>query len=94
MESSSLSSTLTDTEQEFTVFAPSNDALVGATISDSSLRTHVLNEIVRGSGLRSGAIFFPLKNDTLLHVSEVYNLRSAEGYGEVRITSTYCNTII
>lgn len=81
IEAAGLSSTLADMNEEFTVFAPSNAALAGTTLDLPSLRAHVLDETVRNSALRSGSVFTPLREDTLLHVTDVHKFhwwRSSE----------------
>lgn len=80
-EAAGLSSTLADMNAELTVFAPSNAALAGSILDLPSLRAHVLDETVRNSALRSGSVFTPLREDTLLHVTDVHKFhwwRSSE----------------
>lgn len=92
IEGTSLSAELHDMDGEFTVFAPNNAALTGATVDLPTLRAHVLDEIVRNSALRSGSVFTPLREDTLLHVTEVHKYywwRSSEVRPTLRIN--LCN---
>ena len=63
---------LASAEEEFTVFAPTNDAISGQSLSESSLMTHVLDEVVKNSDLRSFAVLRPLNTATLLHVTDVH----------------------
>lgn len=81
-----LSSRLASEDEEFTVFAPTNDALSGQ-LSQSSLMTHVLDEVVKNSDLRSFAVLRPLNTATLLHVTDVHTFTSRWKFSEVRITA-------
>ena len=84
IEGSELSSQLADMDREFTVFAPINDA-IGLFLSQRSLMSHVVDEVVKNSDLRSGVVLRPLNEDTLLHVTDVvsYNHRRRLQYTEV-----------
>lgn len=77
---------LASAEEEFTVFAPTNDAISGQ-LSESSLMTHVLDEVVKNSDLRSFAVLRPLNTATLLHVTDVhiFSSRWFFKFTEVRI---------
>ena len=83
LEGSNLSSWLDDVNEEFTIFAPINDAINGQFLSPVSLRSHILDEIVRNSDLRSNSVLQPLNEDTLLHVTEVHAFTMSLAYTEV-----------
>ena len=78
---------LASAEEEFTVFAPTNDAIGGPLLSESSLMTHVLDDVVKNSDLRSFAVLRPLNTATLLHVTDVhiFSSRWFFKFAEVRI---------
>lgn len=80
---------LASADEEFTVFAPTNDAVSGQLLSESSLMTHVLDEVVKNSDLRSFAVLRPLDKATLLHVTDVhiFSSRWFFKFTEVRITA-------
>ena len=82
-ENIGLSSRLADMEEEFTVFAPTNDAINGQFLGLLTVTSHILNEIVRNSELRSGAVLRPLNEDTLLHVTDVHTYTWELGFNEV-----------
>lgn len=82
IEGSDLSSQMADVDRELTVFAPTNDAF-GLFLSQRSLMTHVVDEVVRNSDLRSGVVLRPLNEDTLLHVTDVFRYRGRLQYTEV-----------
>ena len=58
---------LTDLNEAFTVFAPKNDLFKKPEL----VATHVVNETVRNIDLRSYSVLQPLKENALLHVTEV-----------------------
>lgn len=77
-----LSSRLASNDEEFTVFALTNDNIIGY-LSPSLPLTHILDEVVRNSHLRSFSVFRPLHEGTLLHVTDVHSFTSSFVFTEV-----------
>ena len=71
-------SSLLDSLDEITVFAPTNDAIGGQFLNQSVLSTHVVGEVVRNCDLRDGAVLKPLNEATLLHVTDVHQYNYME----------------
>ena len=85
------SSRLASQDEEFTVFAPLNEAFNGEFLSQMSLQTHILDEMVRNSQLRSWSVFQPLNEDTLLHVTDVHRLNRDWTFSEVSCSNNKCH---
>lgn len=84
LEDTELSAQLATTDEEFTLFAPTNDAIGGQFLSQSSLMAHVLDEVVKNSNLRNFLVLRPLNQNTLLHVTDVFSWRKPSKFTEVR----------
>lgn len=76
-----LEDTLSQTDTSFTIFALTNEAVaeIAATLAGFSeeelvevLSTHIVEDTIPDSKLFHGSTFTPLMNETLLHVTDVY----------------------
>jgi uncharacterized surface protein with fasciclin (FAS1) repeats len=82
LERIGLSSRLAGADEELTVFAPVNEAINGAFLSQRALNAHVIaDDVVRNRDLRNGAVLRPLAESTLLHVTDEH--ARDMGYTEV-----------
>ncbi len=97
----SLMDTLNRTDTSFTFFAPSNEAIEEAEATNpiggdavDVFSTHIVEKIVPESRLRHGVVLTPLMDETLLHVTDVYEY-GGWGYfrwraSEVSLSLPYC----
>jgi uncharacterized surface protein with fasciclin (FAS1) repeats len=82
IEGSDISSQLTSSDADVTVFAPTNSAINGQFLSQANLRAHFLDEVVRNSDLRSYSVLRPITEETLLHVTDVHEYTMDMGFTE------------
>ena len=78
LEGTELNSRLSNPDEELTVFAPTNEAISGRFLSQRTLTAHVVEEVVRNSDLRNGAVLQPVDEDTLLHITDIYGYSNME----------------
>ncbi len=103
IEGTSLESTLNMTDTSFTVFALTNEAIANASAFfsglsqdelESLLSSYIVEKTIPDSKLLHGAVFTPLMEETLLHVTDVYEY-SGWGYFQWKSSEVgYSVTII